>query len=226
MRGRTNFHSPGTPGHGARSRTHPTVQRQAGSPDNSAWRRRARSAGTHRLCGLQPPSRRALAMSTKNGPLRPSGSLRAWIPPPRRDRCAGRGEAQQSLPACRYSGHGSPLPRMVALRAHLLDSCPPVRGSHHGAPLGDQATAQQSGSPRAWLHRVPAHPTEQAPPASLGDRSAPGRRGRRRRAGSRPRCNRRCNRRRTGTLNCTGRRAARRSGGPLAPVGWKRQRHP
>ena len=64
MRGRTDFHSPDTPGHGARSRTHPTVQRQAGSPDNSAWRRRARSAGTHRLCGLQPPSRRALAMST------------------------------------------------------------------------------------------------------------------------------------------------------------------
>ena len=64
VRGRTDFHSPGTPGHGARSRTHPTVQRQAGSPDNSAWRRRARSAGTHRLCGLQAPSRRALAMST------------------------------------------------------------------------------------------------------------------------------------------------------------------
>ena len=33
-------------------------------PDNSARRRRARSAGTHRLCGLQAPSRRALAMST------------------------------------------------------------------------------------------------------------------------------------------------------------------
>ena len=108
------------------------------------------------------------------------------IPPPRRGRCAGRGQAQQSLPACRYSGHGSPLPRMAALRAHLLDSCPPVRGSHHGAPLGDEATAGQSGSPRTWLHRVSAHPTEQAPPATLGDRSAPGRSGRRRRAGSRP----------------------------------------
>ena len=108
------------------------------------------------------------------------------IPPLSRGRCAGRGQAQQSLPACRYSGHGSPLPRMVALRAHLLDSCPPVRGSHHGAPLGDEATAQQSGSPRTWLHRVPAHPTEQAPPATLGDRGASGRSGRRRRAGSRP----------------------------------------
>ena len=64
LRGRTDCHSPGTPGHGARSRTHPTVERQAGSPDNSARPRWARSAGTHRWCGLQAPSRRAPAMST------------------------------------------------------------------------------------------------------------------------------------------------------------------
>ena len=64
MRGRTDCHSPGTPGHGARSRPHPTVERQAGSPDNSARPRWVRSAGTHRWCGLQAPSRRALAMST------------------------------------------------------------------------------------------------------------------------------------------------------------------
>ena len=64
MRGRTDCHSPGTPGHGARSRTHPTVERQAGSPDNNARPRWARSAGTHRWCGLQAPSRRALARST------------------------------------------------------------------------------------------------------------------------------------------------------------------
>ena len=64
MRGRTDCHSPGTPGHGARSRTHPTLERQAGSPDNNARPRWARSAGTHRWCGLQAPSRRALARST------------------------------------------------------------------------------------------------------------------------------------------------------------------
>ena len=64
MRGRTDFHSPHTPGHGACSRTHPTVERQADSPDNSARPRWARSAGTHRWCGLPEPSRRALARST------------------------------------------------------------------------------------------------------------------------------------------------------------------
>ena len=149
----------------------------------------------------------------ENGQKRPSTALGVapgMIPPPRRGRCAGRGQAQQSLPACRYSGHGSPLPRMVARRAHLLDSCPPVRGSHHGAPLGDEATAQQSGSPRTWLHRVPAHFAQQATPATLGDGRAPGRRGRRSRAGSRACCTRRCTRRRAGTRVKVGAAASRR----------------
>ena len=146
-----------------------------------------------------PPSNQRRTRITENGPKRPSTALGVapgMIPPPRRGRCAGRGQAQQSLPACRYSGHGSPLPRMVARRAHLLDSCPPVRGSHHGAPLGDEATAQQSGSPRTWLHRVPAHFAQQATAATLGDGRAPGRGGRRGRSGRRARGTRRRSHRR------------------------------
>ena len=174
--------SPGVPGTPpGRASREPVIQAPA-------------TCSTHDLRKSGAPGHHQGAADSGNGQKRPSTALgvaAGMIPPPRRGRCAGRGQPQQSLPACRYSGHGSPLPRMVALRAHLLDSCPPVRGSHHGAPLGDEATAQQSGSPRTWLHRVPAHFAQQATAATLGDRGAPGCRGRRSRSGSRsrrPRC--------------------------------------
>ena len=218
---------------GAQGRPAPPHARESGPrpsillPDTEKLR-----AGVRSLCGFTfaPPC--AAASAVESAQTRPSTALGVapgMIPPLSRGRCAGRGQAQQSLPSCRYSGHGSPLPRMVALRAHLLDSCPPVRGSHHGAPLGDQATAQQSGSPRTWLHRVSAHPTEQAAPATLGDGRTPGRRGRRRRTGSRARCTRRCTRRRAGTRVKVGAAASRRRqpfGFPLASLPQRQRTGP
>ena len=117
----------------------------------------------------------------------------------RRCRCAGRGHAQGFLHPADNRGHGASFSRLAALWARVHDGRPPVRCGEHRTPLRREAAPRQRGSPRTWLHRVPAHPTEQAPPATLGDRSAPGRRGRRRRAGSRACCTRRCTRRRAGT---------------------------
>ena len=89
-------------------------------------------------------------------------------------------------------------------RARVHDGRPPVRCGEHRTPLRREAAPRQRGSPRTCLHRVSAHPTEQAAPDALGDRSAPGRRDRRRRAGCRARCTRRGTRRRAGTRGKVG----------------------
>ena len=146
------------------------------APTRRPSRRRTTRAGTRVTARNHGQNRSATARAVPAG----------MIPQPRRGRCAGRGPPQQSLRSCRYSGYAAPFSRMAQERAHIRDGRPTVRGSHHGAPLGDEESAQQGGSPRTCLRTVPDHPAQQAPPDALGDRSAPGRGGRRRRAGSRP----------------------------------------
>ena len=146
------------------------------APTRRPSRRRTTRAGTRVTARNHGQNRSATARAVPAG----------MIPQPRRGRCAGRGPPQQSLRSCRYSGYAAPFSRMAQERAHIRDGRPTVRGSHHGAPLGDEESAQQGGSPRTCLRTVPDHPAQQAPSDALGDRSAPGRGGRRRRAGSRP----------------------------------------
>ena len=145
------------------------------APTRRPSRRRTTRAGTRVTARNHGQNRSATARAVPAG----------MIPQPRRGRCAGRGPPQQSLRSCRYSGYAAPFSRMAQERAHIRDGRPTVRGSHHGAPLGDEESAQQGGSPRTCLRTVPDHPAQQAPPDALGDRSAPGRRGRRSRVGSR-----------------------------------------
>ena len=146
------------------------------APTRRPSRRRTTRAGTRVTARNHGQNRSATARAVPAG----------MIPQPRRGRCAGRGPPQQSLRSCRYSGYAAPFSRMAQERAHIRDGRPTVRGSHHGAPLGDEESAQQGGSPRTCLRTVPDHSAQQAPSDALGDRSAPGRGGRRRRAGSRP----------------------------------------
>ena len=148
----------------------------------SAARARAKPA----WCRAGAGRRSRCGRTAQNGPSTALGVAAGMdFHHPRRGRCAGRGQPQQSLRSCRYSGHGAPFSRLAALRAHLHDGGAAVRGSYHRPPLGDQAAARQGRPPGTRLRKLPAHPTEQAPPAPLGDRGAPGSRGRRCRAGSR-----------------------------------------
>ena len=151
-------------------------------------------AGNRRY--LRPPARTA----RQGSPHGSAGAIAAVLDDDRVER--SHQAVSQLLRCARYklaqaqphtirpapSLHGDSLSRLAALRAHLHHVSPPVHGSHHGPPLGHQTTAGQSGSLGTCLRRVPAHPTEQAPPAQVGHGSAPSRNRRRRRAGSGARC--------------------------------------
>ena len=94
-------------------------------------------------------------------------------------RCAGRGHPQQSLRSCRQSGQWSltftpgcaPGASSPWLPARSRIAPPPTAGPQNNAPSNRIA----------WCS--PAHSPEQAPPATVGDGSAPSRRRCRCRAG-------------------------------------------
>ena len=85
---RTDSHNPGTPRRKVCGRRSPTPQFPADSPDSSAPRRRARSAGSHRWYGRQAPSRRSLATTTSHPARDAAGGAAPGCRNAARRRCA------------------------------------------------------------------------------------------------------------------------------------------